>query len=114
MEDCQKSFDTIKTLLMKPPILKMPDTEGLYRLMSDTSIVATAAALYQSQENKFYIVGYNSNKLPSAVKSYSITELVLFGLVINIFAFRQLLEGPYFEYYVIILLLHTFSPARRK
>ena len=84
---------------MKPPILRMPDTEGLYRLMSDTSIVATGAALYQRQDNRFYIVGYNSKKLPSAAKNYSITELELFGLVINIFAFRQLLEGPYFECY---------------
>ena len=34
-------------MLMKPPILRMPDTKGLFRLMSDTSIVATGTALYQ-------------------------------------------------------------------
>ena len=98
-DECQKSFDTIKRMLMKPPILRMPDTKGIFRLMSDTSIVATGAALYQCQDNKFYIVGYNSKKLPQAAKNYSITELELFGLVINIYAFRQLLTNVHFECY---------------
>ena len=98
-DECRKSFDTIKRMLMKPPILRMPDTKGLFRLMSDTSIVATGAALYQCQDNKFYIVGYNSKKLPQAAKNYSITELELFGLVINIYAFRQLLTNVHFECY---------------
>ena len=95
--ECQKSFDTIKNMLTKPPILRMPDTKGIFRLMSDTSILATGAALYQFQDNNYYIVGYNSKKLPEAAKNYSITEQELFGLVINIYAFRQLLSHVYFE-----------------
>ena len=95
--ECQKSFDTIKNMLTKPPILRMPDTKGIFRLMSDTSTLATGAALYQFQDNNYYIVGYNSKKLPEAAKNYSITELELFGLVINIYAFRQLLSHIYFE-----------------
>ena len=65
--------------------------------MSDTSILTTGAVLYQFQDNNYYIVGYNSKKLPDAAKNYSITELELFGLVINIYAFRQLLSHVYFE-----------------
>ena len=95
--ECQKSFDTIKNMLTQPPILRMPDTKGIFGLMSDTSILATGAALYQFQDNNYYIVGYNSKKLPEAAKNYSITELELFGLVINIHAFRQLLSHVYFE-----------------
>ena len=95
--ECQKSFDTIKNMLTQPPILRMPDTKGIFRLMSDTSILATGAALYQFQDNNYYIVGYNSKKLPEAAKNYSVTELELFGLVINIHAFRQLLSHVYFE-----------------
>ena len=95
--ECQKSFDTIKNMLTQPPILRMPDTKGIFRLMSDTSILATGAALYQFQDNNYYIVGYNSKKLPEAAKNYSITELELFDLVINIHAFRQLLSHVYFE-----------------
>ena len=75
----------------------MPDMVGMFRLMSDTSILAAGAALYQYQGAAFYIVGYNSKKLPKAVQNYSVTELELFGLVINIYAFRQLLTNVYFE-----------------
>ena len=42
-------------------------------------------------------MGYNSKKLPKAVQNYSVTELELFGLVVNIYAFKQLLTNVYFE-----------------
>ena len=55
------------------------------------------AALYQFHGSAFYIIGYNSKKLPKAVQNYSVTELELFGLVVNIYAFKQLLTNIYFE-----------------
>ena len=75
----------------------MPDMTGMFHLMSDTSTLAAGAALYQYQGSAFYIVGYNSKKLPKAVQNYSVTELELFGLVVNIYAFKQLLTNVYFE-----------------
>ena len=96
-EECQKAFDHIKFLLSNPPILRMPDMTGIFQLMSDTSTLAAGAALYQYQGSAFYIVGYNSKKLPKAVQNYSVTELELFGLVVNIYAFKQLLTNVYFE-----------------
>ena len=75
----------------------MPDMVGMFRLMSDTSTLAAGAALYQYQGSAFYIVGYNSKKLPKAVQNYSVPELELFDLVVNIYAFRQLLTNVYFE-----------------
>ena len=75
----------------------MPDMTGTFRLMSDTSTLAAGAALYQYQGSAYYIVGYNSKKLPKAVQNYSVTELELFGLVVNIYAFKQLLTNVYFE-----------------
>ena len=56
-EECEKSFRNIKTMLINPPILRMPDTTGKFRLMSDTSLLTTGAALYQFQDNNYYIVG---------------------------------------------------------
>ena len=96
-EECQTAFDHIKFLLSNPPILRMPDMTGTFRLMSDTSTLAAGTALYQYQGSAFYIVGYNSKKLPKAVQNYSVTELELFGLVVNIYAFKQLLTNVYFE-----------------
>ena len=75
----------------------MPDMTGMFRLMSDTSTLAAGAALYQYQGSAFYIVEYNSKKLPKAVQNYSVTELELFGLVVNIYAFKKLLTNVYFE-----------------
>ena len=76
--------------------------------MSDTSTLAAGAALYQYQGSAFYIVGYNSKKLPKAVQNYSVTELELFGLVVNIYAFRQLLTNVY----VTVRVFRTFRTSR--
>ena len=65
--------------------------------MSDTSTLAAGTALYQYQGSAFYIVGYNSKNFPKAVQSYSVTELELFGLVVNIYVFKQSLTNVYFE-----------------
>ena len=77
----------------------MPDMIGILRLMSDISTLAAGAALYQYQGSAFYIIGYNSKKLPKVVQNYTVTELELFGLVVNIYAFKQLLTNVYFEVY---------------
>ena len=61
-EECQNAFGRIKALLSCAPILRMPDMVGMFRLMSDTSILAAGAALYQYQGAAFYIVGYNSKE----------------------------------------------------
>ena len=116
-DDCQKSFDIIKELLTKPPILRMPNTTGLYTLMSHTSIVATGGVLYQNQgiTGRKHIIGFNSKKLPAAAKNYSITELELFGLVINIHAFKELLFGRYFECFCDhSALTYIFQSKRKK
>ena len=63
--ECQQAFDKIKAKLTNLPILRMPDMNGLLRLMSDTSTVAAGAALYQYQGSAFYIVGYNSQETAS-------------------------------------------------
>ena len=75
----------------------MPDMTETFQLMSYTSTLAAGVALYQYQSSAFHIVGYNSKKLPKAVQNYSVTELELFGLVVNIYAFKQLLTNVYLE-----------------
>ena len=37
MDEAEKSFDEIKKLLVRLPVLKAPTPEGLFRLKSDTS-----------------------------------------------------------------------------
>ena len=56
-EECQTAFDHIKFLLSNPPILRMPDMTGTFRLMSDTSTQAVGAALISISRLSFLYCG---------------------------------------------------------
>ena len=82
---------------MKLPVLHMPNRTGRFHLHSDTSKFATGSALYQMQNGKPKLIAYASKRLPEAGKSYSITELELYGLAINIASFSHLLKRVDFD-----------------
>ena len=88
----QDSFEESKHRLIKLPDLHMPNTTGRFHLYSDTSIFATGSVLYQTQNGKPKLIAYASKRLPEAAKNYSITELELCGLAINIASFYHLLK----------------------
>ena len=93
----QDSFEEIKCRLIKPPVLHMPNKTGRFHLYSDTSKFATGSVLYQIQNGKPKLTAYVSKRLPEAAKSYSITELELCGLAINIASFSHLLKRIDFD-----------------
>ena len=88
----QESFEELKHQLIKPPVLHMPNKTGRFHLYSDTSKIATGSALYQIQNRKLKLISYMSKRPPEAARSYSITELELCGLAINIASFSHLLK----------------------
>ena len=45
----QDSFEEIKQILIKPPVLHMPNITGRFHLYSDTSKFVTGSVLYQMQ-----------------------------------------------------------------
>ena len=90
-------FDEIKSRLLKPPVLSMPDKRGRFLLYSDTSKYATGSALYQVQDGKPKLIGYVSKRMPEAAKNYSITELEMCGLAINIASFAHLMKREDFD-----------------
>ena len=61
--------------------------EKAFILYSDTSKLATGSVLYQFQDGKPRLIAYMSKRMPEAAKNYSITELEMCGLVINIATF---------------------------
>ena len=91
------SCDEIKCRLVKLPVLHMPNKTGRFHLYSDTSKFATGSALYQIQNGKPKLIAYASKRLPEAMRSYSITELELCGLAINIASFSHLLKRVDFD-----------------
>ena len=93
----QDSFEEIKCRLIKPKVLHMPNKRGRFYLYSDTSKFATGSALYQIQNGKPKLIAYASKRLPEAAMSYSIPELELCGLAINIASFSYLLKRVNFD-----------------
>ena len=93
----QDSFEEIRHRLVKPPVLHMPNKTGRFHLYSDTSKFATGSALYQIQNGKPKLIAYTSKRLLGAAKNYSITQLELCGLAINIASFAHLLKRVDFQ-----------------
>ena len=96
-KELQDAFEEIKCRLIKPPVLHMPNITGRFHLYSDTSKFATGSVLYQIQNGKPKLIAYTHKRLPEAAKCYSITELELCGLAINIASFSHLLKRVNFD-----------------
>ena len=86
----QDAFEEIKCRLVKPPVLHIPNNTGRFHLYSDTSKFAMGSMLYQIQNGKPKLIAYATKKLPEAARDYSITELELCSLAINIASFSHL------------------------
>ena len=108
----QDAFKEIKCRLIKAPILHMPNCEDRFHLYSHLSKFAKRSALYQIQNEKPKLIAYASLKLPKAVRSYSITELELCGLVINIANVSHLLKRVDFDAIVDHLALTHIIKSR--
>ena len=93
----QDSFEHIKHRLIKPPVLYMPNKTSIFHLYSGTSKFATGSTLHQIQKRKPKLIAYASKRLPEVAKSYSITELELCSLAINIASFSHLLKRVDFD-----------------
>ena len=93
----QKAFDHVKELLVKPPVLHLPRPGGRFILYCNTSKTYTGSSLWQMQDGKPRLLGYASKSLPDACQNYSVTELEMTGLVINIHLWKHLLLRVEFD-----------------
>ena len=75
----------------------MPDSKGRFHLYTDTSKYAPCSVLHQIQNGKPKLIAYVSKRLPEAAWSYSITEVEMCGLAINIASFTHLLNKVDFD-----------------
>ena len=96
-QEQQTTFEEIKGRLQKPSSLHLPDDKGRFHLYSDMSTYATGSALYQIQNGKPKLMAYASKRLPEATQNYSITELEMCGLAINLTSFTHLLKKVDFD-----------------
>ena len=96
-DEQQRAFNEIKSRLLKPPVLSMPDKRGRFLLYLDTSQYATGSALYQVHNGKPKLIANASKRMPEAARNYCITELEMCGLAINIASFTHLLKRVDFD-----------------
>ena len=75
----------------------MPNKTGRFHLYSDTSKFVTGSTLYQIQCGKPKLIAYTTKVSLRQQKNYSITELELCGLAINIASFAHLLKSVDFD-----------------
>ena len=97
----------------------MPDKRGRFLLYSDTSKYATGSALYQVQNGRAKLIAYTSKRMPEAARNYSITELEMCSLAINIASFAHLLKRVDFDAVVDhLVIMHIMKsmmePATNK
>ena len=83
----------------------MPNTTGRFHLYLDTSKFVTGSVLYQIQNGRPKLIAFASKRVPETAKNYSITELELCGLTINIASLSHLLKRVDFEAIVDYLSL---------
>ena len=96
----QQAFDEIKCRLQRPPVLHLPNRHGRFQLYSDTNKFATGSVLYQIQNGQPKLIAYASKRMPEAAKNYSIIELKMCGLAMNIATFLHLLKKV--DFYAIV------------
>ena len=70
---------TLKALLAKPPILKLPDFSKQFVLRTDASDLGIAALLMQEHDNEIFPVAFASKKLLQ--RHYSTTERECFSII---------------------------------
>ena len=90
----------------------MPDKVGRFQLYSDTNKYATGGALYQIQNGKPKLIVYSSKRLPEAACNYSITELEMCRLAINVASFAHLLRKVDFDAVVDHLVITQIMSSK--
>ena len=96
-EEHQQAFDTIKERMLNPPILYLPKPGGRFILYCDSSRIHTGSSLWQIQEGRPRLIGYASKSLPAPALNYSVTELKMTEMAVNIHLWRHLLHRVEFD-----------------
>ena len=99
-EECQTSFEMLKTLLTTTPILQSLVWSLPFELMCDASDYAVGAVLRQRCDKKPHVIHYASKTLDSAQVNYSTIEKELLAVVFALDKFRSYLIGSPIIYFI--------------
>lgn len=92
----QDSFDKLKDVLSKQPILKLVDNARDFILQTDASEVGMDAVLLQWWEDERWPVAYASREFKGAEKNYAVIEKECLSIVWSIKKFYRYIYGKHF------------------
>ena len=95
-QECQDSFETLKSKLIGPDIMAFPLDQGDYILDTDASNFGIGAVLSQIQDGKERVIAYASRTMSRAEKNYCVTDKELLALRYFVEYFRHHLLGRQF------------------
>ena len=92
-QECQRSFDKLKAILVNFPVLRSPDFKESFELAIDASDVGVGAVLSQKDpEGIVHPVAYFSKKLTGPQTRYSTIEKETLGLILALEHFEVYLS----------------------
>ncbi|CAM4526933.1 unnamed protein product [Caretta caretta] len=81
-EGCQKAFNQLKMTLMSDPVLRVPDFDKPFLVMTDASECGVGAALMQEGlDQEFHPVVFLSKKLSERESNWSVSEKECYAMV---------------------------------
>ncbi|KAK7114597.1 hypothetical protein V1264_000634 [Littorina saxatilis] len=92
----EKAYQTVRDLMSRDPVLRLPDTAKEFILRTDASDEGIGAMLMQEHGGKPFPVSYASKKLSGAEKNYSTMEKECLAIVWGIKKFELYLQGVKF------------------
>lgn len=115
-DDCETSFNNLKSALMNPPVLDYPNfsENNIFRLQTDASKLGLGAVLSNSNGR---VIAYASRSLKPAESRYPVIELELLAIVWAVRHFRPYLYGRKFKIYSdhrpLVYLFSLKDPSSR-
>ena len=95
-DEHERSFKTLKDMLTRSPILRLPDFNKQFILQTDASDSGVGAALLQEFDDGIFPIAYASKKLLQREKNYSVIERECLAIVFGIRKFQNFLYGTSF------------------
>ncbi len=97
---CKENIEKIKDLLIKPPVLTMPNLYGDLHLYSDSNNTCDGGALFQIIDGKERLITYHSKVMQPSFERYTISEKELMALLVAITHFKYTLRGTHLYAFV--------------
>ena len=93
-DECQQSFDDLKSRFTEEPVLMMPDHSRLFQIEADASKYASGAVLTQCDVNgDQHPVAFISKTFSPAERNYEIYDRELLAIIRALEEWRHYIQG---------------------